>query len=180
MSVADRLRAFRYATSAREVPWNHVRSVDVAAHRVQEPDLCLMKNLISLLSDCNLASATSPTTSSADAYQLLSAMQLALQFALWSQSILKEQLVEKQSGAAVQQINLQYVEGLEKKLEKSHQEAIKLREERDNIQIASRSLEHRLTQAEAKIRYLEKDLEFERRRVSETISLFATRLQKRH
>ncbi|RNF08646.1 uncharacterized protein Tco025E_07122 [Trypanosoma conorhini] len=175
MSVADRLRAFRYATSAREIPWTHLRSVDVAAHRVQEPDLHLMKNLISLLSDCSLASATSPTTGTADVYQLLSVLQLALQFTLWSQSVLKEELVEKQSGAAVRQINLQYVEGLEKKLETSRQEAITLREERDGMQLASRSLEHRLTQAESTIRCLERDLAFERQRLRETMSLFAAR-----
>ncbi|RNF10641.1 hypothetical protein TraAM80_01457 [Trypanosoma rangeli] len=178
MSVADRLRAFRYVTGAREIPWTHLRSVDVAAHRVQEPELHMMKNLISLLSDCSLVGATSPTTGTTDVYQLLSVMQLALQFTLWSQSVLKEELVEKQSGGVVQRINSQYVEGLEKKLESSRQEAITLREERDSMQLASRSLEHRLTQAEATIRCLEKDLAFERQRLKEAMTLFATRPQE--
>ncbi|ORC88607.1 uncharacterized protein TM35_000162450 [Trypanosoma theileri] len=178
MSVAERLRSFRYVTSTREIPWTHLRSIDVPSNRVNEPDLHLMKNVISLVSDCNLATATAPTTSSADVYQLLSVLQLALQFTLWSQSILKEQLVEKQNSITVKQVNSQLLDTLEAKLEASRREAVKLREERDTFEVTCRTLEHRLTQCETTIRCLEKNLVFEQKRLQESLKYISTQEMK--
>ncbi|KAG8343198.1 putative Iguana Dzip1 like DAZ interacting protein N terminal [Trypanosoma vivax] len=174
MSVAERLRAFRYVTTVREIPWTHLRSVDVAAHRVSEPDLKLMKNLVSLIADCGLGGALLPTTSGADVLQLLSLFQLSLQFTLWSQSILKDQLVEKQNADTVQKISSSYVEGLESQLEAAREEGRKLREERDTFQVACRSLEHRLAQSEATVRCLGNELQCERRRFNEVIAHIST------
>lgn len=178
MSVTERLRAFRYVTSARDIPWDHLRRVDVAAHRVREPDLHVMKNLVSLLADCNLFNATSPTVGLTEVHQLLSVLQLALQFTLWSQSVLKEQLVERQGSVTPQRSDAQYVERLEKKVLESSQEVIRLREERDNFYIASQAHEHRLAQAESTIRRLEKNLALERRRAQEVMRAAPT--QKKH
>nr|CCC95329.1 unnamed protein product [Trypanosoma congolense IL3000] len=178
MSVKERLQAFRYKTSVREIPWAHLRSIDVAAHRVGPPDLQLMKNLLSIVADCNVASAATPHTSEADVYQLLSLLQLSLQFSLWSQSVMQEEMQEMRSTKSVKEINAKYVEKLEAKLEASRKEVLRLREDCDSHQATCTTLKHRLVQAETTVRCLEKELDSERKLFQKNIARLTIAEQK--
>lgn len=178
MSVKEQLRAFRYIAGTRDIPWAHLRSVNVAAHHTVAPDLQLMKNLISLVAECDVSTAVVANTSETDMHQLLSLLQLSLQFVLWSQSVMKGELLEKRTCDAAKRISSNSMGRLEEKLEASRREQSRLREERDALKVTCRTLESRALQAESKVRCLEKELRDERTLFQENVSLLAAAQHK--
>jgi hypothetical protein len=185
-SVLDQLHKFRYQTTTRETPWALIRSLNVAALRVHPPDLQQLSHLTSALSDCRLpatstlfsktdVSASHPTAvppppsggpqpeaamyfpSAVEVEQLLHVQQVVLQFALRSQSILKDQLLSKQQTAAVQSVTLQQYTTMTTRLEEAKQRLADAATEKQSLQTVLHNYEKQIVELKTKCQMLEKE-----------------------
>lgn len=171
MSVSEKLRAFRYATATCELPWKAVRCVDVSALRTEEPDLHLIKNLVSMLCSFSPTGHLIQVATNTDLLQLLQLMQAALQFTVWSQNTLKEVLIEAQTTSTVHRVSSSYVSNMERKLNALSDKLHKVTEERDTLSLASVSLHQSLAKMETTIQQLERQLAAERTRTLELLKV---------
>ncbi|KAG5510076.1 hypothetical protein JKF63_06969 [Porcisia hertigi] len=170
-TLAHDLQQFRYVTApANPLPWPHVRHVSVPELRHEAPDLPLMANLISGLCDCDVSLKEIREHNDADILQLLQVFQACLQFALWSQNILKEKLVEVQSTHAAKRVSAQQLENLEKRHHALEREMEATRKERDTLSLGTANLRTSLLQMETTIKLQERQLRQERIRSTELVA----------
>ncbi|CAM38167.1 conserved hypothetical protein [Leishmania braziliensis MHOM/BR/75/M2904] len=165
------LQQFRYVTTfANPLPWPHVRHVSVPELRHAAPDLSVMANLISGLSDCAVSLKDIREHNDADILQLLQVLQACLQFSLWSQNILKKKLLEVQSTHTSEQVSAQQLENLEKRYHTLEQEIAATHKERDMLSLGTANLRASLVQMETTIKQQEQQLQQERKRSARLVA----------
>ena len=162
MSVVDQLSKFRYVLAARELNWPLVRAVDIAKLKNSPPDLSQVKAVTSALSDCLVTEQRVKDMSAVEVCHLISTIQAMLQFALYSQMVLKDQLIVKQNGQTVNAVTAQHVASLEARLEAAKHKIEETQVERQALQTALHNMEKSLVEHRTRVSLLERDLEYER------------------
>ncbi|KPI85530.1 hypothetical protein ABL78_5411 [Leptomonas seymouri] len=174
-SVMHDLHQYRYITSVRHpLPWAHIRHVSIPELRNESPDLPLMANLISGLSGCDVSLKEIREHSDADVLQLVEVLQACLQFALWSQNILKEKLLELQSSQVAKRISARQLDHAESRCQALAEEVQTLKTERDTLSLGTANLRTSLVQLETTVKMQERQLKQERERTS----LLVAKLEK--
>ncbi|KAG5505877.1 hypothetical protein JIQ42_06671 [Leishmania sp. Namibia] len=162
---AHALQEFRYATtSTTPLSWPHVRRVSVPQLRHEAPDLPLMANLISALSDCDVSLREIREHNDTDILQLVQVFQACLQFSLWSQNILKEKVLELRSAQTVKGVSAPQLQSLEKRYREMEREMAATRKERDVLSLSTANLRASLLQMETTVELQEQQLRQERGR----------------
>ena len=163
-TVVDQLKQFRYVTSSRGLPWPFIRSVNVSQLKTDSPDLQQLKNVVSAISDCRLDDTTLNGVSSGEALQLFLVAQLAVQFLIHSQNVMKLQLVEAQNKTTVNTIASHHVLSLEAKVESMRQKLEEAELEKQSMKQVIYQLEKGTIELHTRAQCLERDLEYERSR----------------
>ncbi|KAG5485316.1 hypothetical protein LSCM4_05949 [Leishmania orientalis] len=162
---AHALQEFRYATtSTNPLSWPHVRRVSVPQLRHEAPDLPLMANLISALSDCDVSLREIREHNDTDILQLVQVLQACLQFSLWSQNILKEKVLELRSAQTVKGASTPQLQSLERRYREMEREMAATRKERDVLSLSTANLRASLLQMETTVELQEQQLRQERGR----------------
>ncbi|KPA76904.1 hypothetical protein ABB37_07292 [Leptomonas pyrrhocoris] len=166
-SVVHDLCQYRYVTSVhRPLPWAHVRHVCIPELRHESPDLPLMANLIAGLADCDVSLTEIREHNDADLLQLVEVLQACLQFALWSQNILKEKLLELQSSQVAKRVSARQLDHFESRCRALEREVQTLVGERDTLSLGTANLRTALVQLETTVKMQERQLKQERERTS--------------
>lgn len=170
-SVAHELQRFRYITvPTHPLPWPHVRYVNIAELRHDAPDLPLMANLISGLADCDLSLKEIREHTDSDVLQLAQVLQAALQFALWSQNVLKERLLEAQATHAAKRVSARQLEALEARHRALEKAMAAVVEERDTLSLGTANLRTAVAQLETTVKLQEQQLRHERGRNAQLLT----------
>lgn len=170
-SVTHDLHQFRYVTSVHHpLPWTHVRHVSIPELRNESPDLPLLANLISGLADCDLSLREIREHNDADILQLAEVLQACLQFALWSQNILKERLLELQSSQVARRVSSRELDHVKSRCRALEKDVVSLTSERDTLSLGTANLRTSLVQLETTIKMQERQLKNERQRTSLLLS----------
>jgi hypothetical protein len=161
-TVVDQLRTFRYVTSSRALPWQFVRALDVSRMKTTAPDLQQLKNIVSAISDCKMDDTTLAGVNPAETLQLLMVAQIAVQFLIHSQGVLKLQLAEAQNRISVSTIASQHVLSLEAKVESLKKRLEEAEAEKLSMRQVMHSLEKGTVELHTRAQCLEKEVEYER------------------
>ncbi|CAD2222860.1 Iguana/Dzip1-like DAZ-interacting protein N-terminal, putative [Angomonas deanei] len=168
MSI-EKIKRFRYTSGGGELSWPTLRRIDVASFRAEEPDLRFLANLIASLANSSISLLTVREGTDTDLVQLLQLFQMGLQFALWSQNVLKEELVETQNKGAVSTVTSRYVAELEMKNKRVKSKLEGVMRENETLQMSSSGLTKSLSQMETAVDLLQKQLKAERSRSAELV-----------
>lgn len=167
MSVLERLEQFRRTPPQQELPWNVIRAIDASSFTHQPPDLRLMRNMTAFLASSDVSCLTNETDeqrvvggtfSWADGHQLLQLMQVAIQFLLHSQNVLKEELLVKQCGNVVEKISARSMRTAETQMARLQKELIDTAAEKDLAGRSAQDLQRVLEQRNLALCLLERQL----------------------
>jgi hypothetical protein len=179
-SVTHDLHQYRYVTSVHHsLPWTHVRHVSIPGLRNESPDLPLMANLIAGLADCDISLKEVREHTDADILQLCEVLQACLQFALWSQNILKEKLLEMQSSQVARRVTARQLDAVESRCRALEKDVAALASERDTLSLGTASLRTSLVQLETTVKMQARQLQQERERTSLLLSKLEKALEER-